>query len=153
MVAQFRTTYDLWACDRAFQALLAPLRAGNSDFSRWWEAHDVRNATAGRKTLHHPRRGPRRFENASFQANDDPSLKLVIYTVAFANAALHGPRTVNELRAIVAASKSCRFVGSAHFQSYRRHDRCPDLTRQPADTNRARRRVIHRDGERRDALR
>ena len=35
-------------------------------------------------------------------------------TVAFANTALHGPRTVNELRAIVSASTSCRVVGSAH---------------------------------------
>ena len=28
----------------------------------------------------HPKKGLLRFEHASFQANDDPALKLVIYT-------------------------------------------------------------------------
>jgi len=35
---------------------------------------------AGEKLLNHPRKGLLRFEYASFQANDDPALKLVIYT-------------------------------------------------------------------------
>ena len=34
---------------------------------------------AGRKSLNHPKKGRLRFEYASFQANDDPALKLVIY--------------------------------------------------------------------------
>ena len=80
MVAQFRATHDLWAGDPAFAALLARLRQGSPEFSVWWEAHDIRSVVAGRKLLTHPEKGVLRFEHASFQANDDPALKLVIYT-------------------------------------------------------------------------
>jgi PAS domain-containing protein len=80
MVAQFRATHDLWAGDPAFIELLERLRNGNPEFGAWWETHDVRNVVSGRKRLHHPKRGLLYFEHASFQANDDPALKLVIYT-------------------------------------------------------------------------
>jgi MmyB-like transcription regulator ligand binding domain len=45
----------------------------------WWESHDIGSITAGRKRLSHPKKGSLRFEYATFQANDDPALKLVIY--------------------------------------------------------------------------
>ena len=81
MVAQFRATHDLWAGDPAFVDLLERLRRGSPEFAPWWEAHDVRRGgTAGQKQLNHPRRGPLRFEYATFQSNDDPALKLAIYT-------------------------------------------------------------------------
>lgn len=80
MVAQFRATHDLWAGDPAFVALLRRLRDGCPEFDAWWERHDVRRPASGIKTLHHPTRGVIAFEHASFQANDDPGLKLVIYT-------------------------------------------------------------------------
>jgi transcriptional regulator with XRE-family HTH domain len=82
MVAQFRATHDLWAGDPAFRDLLARLRAGCPEFASWWEAHDVSGIAAGRKFLSHPRKGRLKLEYASFQANDDPALKLVIYTAA-----------------------------------------------------------------------
>jgi transcriptional regulator with XRE-family HTH domain len=80
MVAQFRATHDLWAGDPAFVALLRRLRDGCPEFEAWWERHDVGGTVSGIKTLHHPTRGVISFEHASFQANDDPALKLVIYT-------------------------------------------------------------------------
>ena len=80
MVAQFRATHDLWAGDPAFTALLARLREGCPEFDGWWERHDVRRGAAGRKRLYHPERGLLVFEHTSFQANDDPSLRLVIHT-------------------------------------------------------------------------
>lgn len=80
MVAEFRATHDLWAGDPAFVDLLARLREGSPEFVQWWEAHDIRHGAAGRKVLHHPEKGVLSFEYASFQANDDPALKLVIYT-------------------------------------------------------------------------
>ena len=87
MVAQFRATHDLWAGDPAFVALLRRLRDGCLEFETWWERHDVRWPVSGRKTLHHPTKGLIAFDHASFQANDDPSLRLVIYTpVAAAEA-------------------------------------------------------------------
>lgn len=79
MVAQFRATHDLWAGDPAFRDLLARLRTDCPEFEGWWGAHDVSGMAAGRKSLNHPKKGRLRFEYASFQANDDPALKLVIY--------------------------------------------------------------------------
>ncbi|MBI1211956.1 MAG: helix-turn-helix domain-containing protein [Alphaproteobacteria bacterium] len=79
MVAQFRATHDFWAGDPAFTDLLARLRQGCPEFARWWATHDVGPAAAGRKQISHPKKGVLRFEHSSFQANDDPSLKLVIY--------------------------------------------------------------------------
>lgn len=81
-VALFRATHDLWAGDPAFSELVARLREGSAEFRRWWEAHDIRSAAAGQKLLHHPKKGLLRFDYASFQANDDPGLRLVIYTPA-----------------------------------------------------------------------
>jgi len=80
IVAQFRATHDLWAGDPAFRDLLARLREGCPEFAGWWEAHDVSGVAAGRKFLIHPKKGRLKLEYASFQANDDPALKLVIYT-------------------------------------------------------------------------
>ena len=82
MVAQFRATHDLWADDPAFLDLLARLRKGCPEFAEWWEAHDIRGVAGGQKLLNHAKRGALRFDYASFQANDDPALKLVIYTPA-----------------------------------------------------------------------
>ncbi|WP_428490252.1 helix-turn-helix transcriptional regulator [Rhodopila sp.] len=82
MVAQFRTTHDLWADDPAFLDLLRRLRDGSTEFAIWWEAHDIRGSGAGQKLLDHPKRGLLRFAYATFQANDDPALKLAIYTPA-----------------------------------------------------------------------
>lgn len=80
MVAQFRATHDLWAGDPAFEALLERLRQGSPEFASWWRAHDIRSVAAGQKLMSHPKKGSVRFEYASFQANDDQALKLVIYT-------------------------------------------------------------------------
>jgi len=79
-VSRFRAAYDLWAPDPAFTALVERLRAGSVDFRVWWPAHDVRPAAGGRKTIVHPENGPLEFLHASFQSNDDPALRLVIYT-------------------------------------------------------------------------
>jgi transcriptional regulator with XRE-family HTH domain len=82
MVAQFRATHDLWAGDPAFLDLQQRLRQGCPEFADWWDTHDIRAPAAGQKHLTHPKKGALRFEYAAFQANDDPALKLVIYTPA-----------------------------------------------------------------------
>ncbi|HDR9803191.1 TPA: helix-turn-helix domain-containing protein [Burkholderia cenocepacia] len=80
MIALFRASHDLYASDPAFVALVARLRAGSGEFAQWWDAHDVRSGVSGEKVLVHARRGTQRYEYATFQANDDPALKLAIYT-------------------------------------------------------------------------
>jgi transcriptional regulator with XRE-family HTH domain len=80
MVAMFRATHDVWAGDPAFAELLTRLREGSPEFVKWWEAHEIRSTISGRKTMSHPTLGVLNFEHTSFQANDDPALKLVIYT-------------------------------------------------------------------------
>jgi len=80
MVAQFRSTFDVWAGDRAFLDLIGCLRDGSPEFAAWWEDHEIRPVISGRKCLHHPAGERRCYEYATFQANDNPALKLVIYT-------------------------------------------------------------------------
>ena len=79
MLAQFRATHDLWAGDPAFRDLLERLRA-SPEFVKWWERHDVQHVSAGRKILNHAIKGALNLEYVSFQSNDEPALKLVIYT-------------------------------------------------------------------------
>jgi len=79
VVAQFRATHDLWANDPAFVEILDRLHRGCPEFDGWWKAHDVRAAAAGRKQMTHPKKGVLSFEHASFLADDDPALKLVVY--------------------------------------------------------------------------
>ncbi|GAA3170687.1 helix-turn-helix transcriptional regulator [Nonomuraea salmonea] len=73
--AQFRAAYDLWAPDAAFTALADRLRRGCPEFGRWWTRHDVARGGAGGKVLH-----GRAFDYATFQANEDPGLRLTVYT-------------------------------------------------------------------------
>jgi transcriptional regulator with XRE-family HTH domain len=82
MLAQFRPTYDLFAGDPAFVELIARLNQGSKEFAAWWQAHELRSVATGQKRMQHPKKGALRFDYASFQLNDDPALKLVIYTPA-----------------------------------------------------------------------
>ena len=79
MLAQFRAIHDRWAGDPSFGELVERLRRASPAFACWWLDHDIRSPQSGRKTLHHPTEGLLRFDHASFQANDNAALKLVIY--------------------------------------------------------------------------
>ena len=41
--------------------------------------HEIGSAVSGTKTVHHPTQGPLRYEYVTFQANDDPRLKLAAF--------------------------------------------------------------------------
>ena len=80
MVSLFRAAHDLWPGDRAFAALVNRLRPRCPEFDGWWATHGVGAPVSGTKHLQHPVLGPVGYEYASFQANDDPALKLALYT-------------------------------------------------------------------------
>lgn len=82
MTAQFRVAHDLSGDDPAFVDLVRDLRARSEPFARWWDDHDVRPTGSGEKTLVHRQRGAVRYAYATFQSNDDPALKIAIYTPA-----------------------------------------------------------------------
>lgn len=79
MVSLFRATHDLWPGDPAFDALVERLRSSCPEFAVWWADHEVAAPSSGAKTLHGAGGAGVRFEYATFQANDDPSLKLALY--------------------------------------------------------------------------
>ncbi len=80
MVSLFRAAHDLWPGDTAFVALVDRIRASCLKFDAWWSEHGIGAPVSGIKHLRHPTLGLVRYEYASFQANDDPALKLALYT-------------------------------------------------------------------------
>ena len=80
IVALFRAAYDLQSGEPAFVELVDRVRTTCPEFEGWWSEHGVGVPLSGAKHLHHPTLGTVRYEYASFQANDDPALKLSIYT-------------------------------------------------------------------------
>ena len=80
MVALFRPAHDLWPGDAAFAVLVQRVRTVCPEFDTWWSEHGVGAPVSGTKHLHHPTLGAAVYEHASFQANDDPALKLALYT-------------------------------------------------------------------------
>jgi len=44
------------------------------------DARSMRGLRSGSPVIAHAKRGTRRYEYTTFQANDDPALKLAIYT-------------------------------------------------------------------------
>jgi transcriptional regulator with XRE-family HTH domain len=80
ILSLFRAAHDLWPGDAAFVALVKRIRVNCLEFDAWWSEHGVGAPLSGIKRLHHPTLGLVVYEYASFQANDDPALKLALYT-------------------------------------------------------------------------
>lgn len=79
MVALFRAAHDRHADDPAFIRLVDRLRTGCPEFEGWWSAHDIGAPVSGTKHLLHPMLGRVGYAYTTFQANDDPRLKLAVY--------------------------------------------------------------------------
>ena len=79
MVSLFRTAHDLWPGDTAFADLVSRVHASCPEFEGWWAAHGIGAPVSGIKHLQHPVLGAVNYEYASFQANDNPALKLALY--------------------------------------------------------------------------
>jgi MmyB-like transcription regulator ligand binding domain len=75
----FRVAYDLWSHSPEFNALVDALRAESAEFARWWKAHEFRPKPTGKKIMMHPTLGRVTVLYSTFQANDNPHLRLVLY--------------------------------------------------------------------------
>ncbi|WP_420137443.1 helix-turn-helix transcriptional regulator [Sphingomonas sp.] len=80
MIALFRVAYDQRRGDRLFEELVSALVTASADFGRWWSSYQVATPSSGRKTLRLKGQTATAFDYATFQANDDPALKLALYT-------------------------------------------------------------------------
>ena len=79
MVSLFRATHDLWPGDPAFTQLVEQLHSGCPEFAPWWADHEIASPISGSKLLYRMGGAAVRFEYATFQSNDDPSIKLALY--------------------------------------------------------------------------
>ena len=79
MLSLFRAAHDLWPGDPCFAKLVERLRAGCAEFEPWWAEHDVALPRSGTKRLHLASGQAVLYDYATFQANDDPALKLALY--------------------------------------------------------------------------
>lgn len=75
----FRVTYDFWSHAPEFNALVDELTARSPEFAQWWESHEIRPKPSGKKLMIHPELGRIRVAYSTFQSNDAPSQRLVLY--------------------------------------------------------------------------
>jgi transcriptional regulator with XRE-family HTH domain len=80
MIALFRTTYDQHHGDPLFNEIVSALGAASAEFRDWWSSYRVATPSSGTKTLQSGGRDGLAFVYATFQANDDPALKLALYS-------------------------------------------------------------------------
>ena len=89
LLESFRANYDFWSDAPEFNELVSDLKRLSPEFQRWWTDHGVRARSSGEKVMRHPTLGAIKVNYATFQANDDPRLTLVVYG-APTPAGLHG---------------------------------------------------------------
>jgi transcriptional regulator with XRE-family HTH domain len=81
-VAAFRAEAAPYLDEAPFQTLIADLLQESPDFARMWERRDVDGRTDGLKRLRHPRFGRMDLEHTIYQVNDQPGLRLLLYSPA-----------------------------------------------------------------------
>ncbi|GCE29919.1 transcriptional regulator [Dictyobacter alpinus] len=82
VLAQLRANSGRYPDDAQLSALIADLQQRSPDFARWWSRHDVQERREGRKELIHPQLGSLVFDHDTFQIEDAPGLKMVVYLPA-----------------------------------------------------------------------
>jgi transcriptional regulator with XRE-family HTH domain len=80
MLESFRVTYDFWAHAPEFIALKDELCLRSPEFRKWWKTHQIRAKHSGEKVLKHRKLGEIRLRYSTFQSNDNPDLRLVLYS-------------------------------------------------------------------------
>jgi MmyB-like transcription regulator ligand binding domain len=75
----FRLTYDIWSHSPEFNEFVDELRTDSREFARWWKIHWVQPKPSGGKLMVHPTYGRVVLSYSTFQANDNPDLRLILY--------------------------------------------------------------------------
>jgi transcriptional regulator with XRE-family HTH domain len=75
----FRLTYDFWSHSPPFNALVDELRTQSPEFADWWKSHHVHPKPSGTKVMLHPRYGRIKVLYSTFQSNDNPDLRVILY--------------------------------------------------------------------------
>ncbi|GLV53809.1 transcriptional regulator [Dictyobacter sp. S3.2.2.5] len=87
VLAQLRVSSSLYRNDAQLSALIADMRQRSPEFARWWSRHEVQERHEGRKEFLHPQVGSLIFDHNTFQIEDSPGLKMVVYLPASAETA------------------------------------------------------------------
>jgi transcriptional regulator with XRE-family HTH domain len=82
VLAQFRVSSSRYGGDAQFEALIADLQRLSPEFARWWPRHEVRGREDGQKEFIHSQMGSLVLVHSTFQVNDSPGLKMVVYLPA-----------------------------------------------------------------------
>ena len=82
VLAQFRASSSQYRDDTQFGALITELQQRSPEFASWWSRHEVQGRTDGRKELLHPQVGSLVLDHSTFQSEDSPGLKIVVFLPA-----------------------------------------------------------------------
>jgi transcriptional regulator with XRE-family HTH domain len=80
LVASFRGAMASHLGERAWQDLLARLRAGSPQFAQLWERHEVAPPGQRTKLIASPRYGVLRLQSTSFWVSQQGAVRMVVYT-------------------------------------------------------------------------
>jgi transcriptional regulator with XRE-family HTH domain len=82
VLAQLRASSSQYQHDAQLGGLIRDLQQRSPEFARWWSRHEVQERQDGRKELIHPAVGSLVLEHSTFQIEDSPGLKMVVYLPA-----------------------------------------------------------------------
>ena len=78
VTAEFRATVGHSVDNPAIAALIADLRAGNSDFARFWDMGSVQELGGGERTFDHPADGFQTYRQVSFTVSGWPDFRMAM---------------------------------------------------------------------------
>lgn len=104
-LAMFRADSARYAGDPDFERLIETLQRVSPEFRDLWPRQDVLRALGSHKRINHPVGGRMTFEYTSFAVNDQPDIKLVVYTPLDADETVEKLARLLERRAIAPAAE------------------------------------------------
>lgn len=82
VLAQLRASHGQYHDDVQLSALIQEFQQRSPEFAHWWSRHEVQERQDGQKEFLHPLVGSLVLEHSTFQMEDTPGLKMVVYLPA-----------------------------------------------------------------------